>query len=410
MDINELSASAYGDLFGNPDGQNDSQQLRGPAFRRDSGNVDILNGSTTTTTTQASSTDTTTTVVPGGESTTTTTTKKEGDADILSGDVDETKKGGRRPKYDFQDATGYFEDRIKNKKFVTVVEDTEEGPKDFIPKTPEEFDEFIDTQVNYQLEQKQKEIAQKWYGAKSPAWQAVARFSEMVDDPTEIIPFLQGVRTLESVENVNEEEIEGAEKIIRVRMEQRGDSDDIIDETIESLKTTDKLLSTAKKYKPIILQEEKQRLAQMVQQKKQEEAQYYQVVESIRENSIKAIETPLFGKHKLKKEEKYAIYDLIAEPDENEGGYKIYGAIDKLFEKNDFETLKQIALLIANKDTFLEYAKVVGANAAAEGIQRKLRVSTESRGGSSHDPNLEGDQKVIKRNQYTGVPRFGRGE
>lgn len=402
--INDLAPESFRDIFGSPDGQ---EGIRTPQFggENDTQDVDLFakpqDSSTTDTTTQSSTTDTTT-VAP---STTDTTTKNpEGDTDILG----EPAKGGRKPKYDFSDATGYFADRIKSGKFVAITEDTEEGSKEFLPKTPEDFDEFIDTQVNYQLEQKEKEIATKWYQSKSPAWQAVAKFSEMTDDPTEIIPFLQGVKTIDSVSNVNEDEIDGAEQIVRARMEIRGDSKDIIDETIESLKTTDRLISTAKKYKPLIVQEEKQRLAQMVQEKKVEEQRYMQLVDDIRDKAVKAIETPLFGKQKLRQDEKAIVYDLIAEPDEGDAGYKIYSVIDQLFEKGDFETLKQIALLVAKKDAFLQYVSANAVNSTAEGLQRKLRVATEAKAGNSKDTDdTDEPRRVVQRNQY-GAPRFGR--
>lgn len=318
-------------------------------------------------------------------------------------------KPGRKPKYDFSDMSGYYQDRVKNKKFVAIQEEDAEGNKIlFVPKTPEDFDEVIDIQVNHKLEQERQVMAQKVYEGKSPAWRAAIQFAEMVDDPSQMIPFLQGVRNIQSVANLNPEEIDGAESIIRARLEQRGDPQEVIDSQIEALKTTDKLIPTAKQYKPVILQQEQQALAAQVHEQRQKEQEYMQLVSDIRENAVKAIEQPIFGKAKLKQEEKAAIYDLIGEPSSETQGYGIYSAIDGLFDKGDFDTLRQVALLLSKKEAFFNYINTQAAQKTAEGLQKKLTVATEGRtAGTTLD--LDPDTPVVQRGQYNKQVRFGRG-
>ena len=328
-------------------------------------------------------------------------------ADIL----DIPAKPGRKPKYDFSDMSGYYQDRVKNKKFVAIEEEDDSGNKVlFVPKTPEEFDEVIDIQVNHRLEQERKSLEQKVFEGKSPAWKAVIQFAEMVDDPTQMLPFLTGVKNIQSVANLNPEEIDGAEAIVRARLEQAGDPEEVIESQIEALKTTDKLISTAKQYKPVILQQEQQALAAQVKEQKQREQEYIQIVSNIRENAVKAIEQPIFGKHKLKQEEKAAIYDLIGEPASDTQGYGIYSAIDNLFDKGDFDTLRQVALLLAKKDSFFNYVNAQAANSTAASLQKKLSVAAESRNSSGKDfTNLDPDTPTVQRNQYNKQVRFGRG-
>lgn len=320
-------------------------------------------------------------------------------------------KPGRKPKYDFSDMSGYYQDRVKNKKFVAIEEEDDSGNKVlFVPKTPEEFDEVIDIQVNHRLEQERKSLEQKVFEGKSPAWKAVIQFAEMVDDPTQMLPFLTGVKNIQSVANLNPEEIDGAEAIVRARLEQAGDPEEVIESQIEALKTTDKLISTAKQYKPVILQQEQQALAAQVKEQKQREQEYVQIVSNIRENAVKAIEQPIFGKHKLKQEEKAAIYDLIGEPASDTQGYGIYSAIDNLFDKGDFDTLRQVALLLAKKDSFFNYVNAQAANSTAASLQKKLSVAAESRNSSGKDfTNLDPDTPIVQRNQYSKQVRFGRG-
>lgn len=403
MDIRDLNPESYVDLFG------DATQAAGstPKFGAESTDQNIFESVTPTTT--SSTTDTTTVAASTDQSTTETTTADPNnpvEADILAG-TDKTKPG-RKPKYTFEDARGYFEDRIKSQKFVAIEETLEDGStRPFIPSNPEEFDEVIDIQVNYKLEQERKNLIDKVYKSKSPAWQAVLKYSEYSDDPADVLPFIQGVKNIDSVSDINENEIDGAERIIRIRMEQRGDTEDIISEQIESLKTTDKLVSTAQKYKPIILAQEKQNLAKMMKQKEQEEEEFVKFANKMRESAIKAIESPIFGKQKLKQEEKAQIFELIGSPDEETRGYPIFEEIDNLFANEDFQTLTMIALLLKNKDSFINYISTGAADKTASSLQRQLRVAGDNRAASGNDSPEDQIIPRVNRNQYN-QPRFGR--
>lgn len=400
MDIKEMEQGEWRDLFpeASEGGNNGTPNA---TFKSDASTADLF--------TDVASVGETTTLAPEGSTDTTTTIAPTTDDVDIVGEAEEGKKAGRKAKYDFSDASGYFADRFKSGKFVAITETNEKGESvPFIPRNPEEFDEVIDIQVNYKLEQERKELEGKIYSSKSPAWQAALKYSEMVDDPSELLPFLQGIKTIQSVANFDENEIEGAEQIVRARLEQRGESQDVIDEQIDALKTTDKLISTAKKYKPSILQEEQRNLQQMTEQKRREEAQYIQLVNEIRDNAVKEIDTPLFGKYKLKDQEKYAVYEMIGEPSEETSGYGIYNAIDNLFEKRDFETLKLAALLLTNKEALINYISTGAANQTSEKIQRQLRVATESRSGMSNDEGFNEPSTTVNRTQYNRTAKFGR--
>jgi len=365
--------------------------------------------STTEQTTQASTTEETTIASTTEETTQSSTTEEttEVNTDILG---DGKGKPNATPSATLTDLSSYYEERIKNGKFVAIIEEDEKGNKTtFVPKTADEYDEVLELQISHRMNEAKKDIEKKWYEGKSPAWKAVSQYAEMVDDPTQLIPFLAGVQTLQSVAAINEDEIEGAEQIVRTRMEQRGDSEEIISSQIEALKTTDKLLATAKQMKPIIIQQEQQSLQRLQQQEYQQQQQYMQMVTEVRSNAIKAIETPLFGKHKLKQEEKAAIYDLIAEPSEETKGYGIYTAIDKLFDTNDFETLKQLALLLSKKDSFFNYLGTTVANNVHGSLEKKLRVAGDSNRASGNDYDEDTNRPTITRNQFNKKPSFGRG-
>lgn len=385
------------DLFGAP-----GTQPEPPKFGQTDTDPNIFS-SVTDTTTQAVASSTTDTTTVAASSTTDTTTVAQS-SDILGTD---TGKGGRKPKYNFTDASGYFKDRMENGKFVRIEEEQADGTKKlFVPSTPEDFDEVIETQVNHRFEKGKKEIDKQWYQSKSPAWQAVAKYAEMVDDPAQIIPFIQGVKNIQTVANIDENTPEGAEQIIRARLEQRGDPKEVIDSQINALKATEKLVSAAQQYKPVILQEEQQALQRQMLQEQQRMIEWNTTVADIRDKAIKAIEQPLFGKEKLKQEEKAAVYELIAYPSEQEGGYPIYSAIDRLYDSRDFETLRQIALLLHNRESYTGYLGNSIANKTAGQLQRKLTVATDNR-STGNDEDFD-DENTVTRGQFTKSPRFGR--
>lgn len=363
--------------------------------------------STTDDTTLPSTTDDTTLPSTSEQTTlpsTTDETTEKGNADILG---DSSKK----TTTPLADLSNYYQERIKSGKFVAIQEEDAKGNKvDFIPKTAEEYDEVLELQINYRLDEAKRDMEKKWYDSKSPAWKAVSQYAEMVDDPTQLIPFLQGVRTIQSVSNLDENDIAGAEAIVRVRLGQRGDPEEIVNSQIDALKTTDKLIATAKQYKPIILQQEQQELGRKVKEEQAQQQEYIKLVTDIRENALKAIENPIFGKTKLKQEEKAAIYDLIAEPSEETQGYGVYTAIDKLFDTKDFETLKEIALLLSKKDAFYNYLGTAAANHTAASLEKKLRVAGDTHRSSGNDFDEEDRRPTVTRNQFNKKPNFGGGD
>lgn len=330
----------------------------------------------------------------------------EDDGAIFMHDEDKAKLG-RKPKYNFNDISGYFEDRIKNKKFVPIEEERDGKTTSFIPKTPEEFDEFIDLQLNHKFLEREKEVEERVYESKSPAWKTILKYSELTDDINEVLPFLQGVQNIESISNIDPTEEIGAERIVRYKMSLNGDTEDLIVDQIEALKQSNKLISTGERLKPLLVQQEQQRLSQLQNDKINQTLNYQRIVDDYRTSAISEIEKPIFNQ-KLKKEEQALIYELIAQPDAKQGGYAIYSAIDKMYETRDFESLKMIALLTTNKDKFLEYIKKEVTSTVAENLQRKLKVASST--PISTDYQLEQRQAIqpIQQRESTqnGFRRF----
>lgn len=416
MDINSISNQQFTNLFG-PNLDDDGSEMQGGTSfgmtNDDNLNLFPNTPAVVVTPAEAGKEETPTEQPKTGEEDKNKEEDKKEDIDILGiGDdkKDKPKTDEPAPIGEIVDMSSYFEDRLKKGTFVAIEEEGEDGQKKlFIPKTPEEVDEVLQMQVDFKIEEAKKELNEKWLSDKTPAFQFLARYSDLIDDPRELIPVLQGVQNIQSIAEINEKEIEGAEELLRYNLQAKGLDKDLIDTQIESLKTTDKLISTAEKMKPQMLQEESKRLQQMERDEKKKLDDYRNMVIDLRENAIKAIDAPFYGTATLANEDKALVYDLIAEPSPESKGYQIYDEIDKLFESKNFTKLKQVALLLAKEESFFTHIGAKVANDTSTGLQKKLRVVTDSRTTTSANP--EEPSKIMQRNQYKankGTVHFGR--
>jgi|LakMenEpi03Aug12_release.lakeMendotaPanAssembly.Ray.scaffolds.fasta_scaffold00342_24 hypothetical protein len=320
------------------------------------------------------------------------------EVDILESDKKEEKE-----QEDITNIVNFFQERVKKGIFSNLVD--EEGNDVTLSKV-EDIDSFLEANFNYRVEKEKETLETTWYETKSPAWKAVAQYADYVQDPTQLIPFLQGVNNIMNISEVDETTIEGAESIVRFKMQASGDDEETIEEQIKILKDSDKIVDIAKRYKPALVQSETQRLSQMQEKAKKDQDQYIESVRAYEKLAIENIEKPLFGE-KLNQEEKAIIYDMIAIPNQELGGYAIFSAIDDLYEKQDMETLREIALLIANKQKFYTYASKAATVKTAADLQRKLRVQLESdkKSSSKDDPEITNVKAPTYKQQ--GKPRFG---
>jgi hypothetical protein len=397
QDIQYMNENQFADLFSQetkPDGGTSTN-----LFSSEVKDVNILTSTTNQTT--ASTTEQTTQPVSVTEETTITPLEE---VNLIGEEEKKKKELEAKIETPQLELSGYFEDRIKNKLFVPLEVLDEKGEAiPFIPKTPEEVDEFINFQVDHKFESLKTDIDKAWYSEKSPAFKFIAQYAEKVTNPAELLPVLQGVNNIQTVAQIDETQIEGAEELVRLQLASSGQTKDLIDVQVETLKTSNKLLDVAKTIKPAMLQAENQRLALLKKQKDEEFDSYRNMVVDIRNNVIQVIEKPI-GKDKLKNEEKAAIYDLIAEPDPETRGYRIFDKIDELYEKKDFEKLRKIALLLENEESFTNYISSSKVDKAAEALQRKIRVAGDSRTTGKSDS--ETPTKVIST--QTTITKGGR--
>ena len=282
------------------------------------------------------------------------------------------------------DLKSYFDAKIKDGSFLPL----EDGKMD----SPEDVDALIELNFANKIEAIQDDVARNWYETKSEAWKYIAANAERFDNPADLIPLLTGVSNIETISTLDPTDEAQAETIIRLALSTRNESPDVIEEQIAMYKETNKLTSMAGKYQPLLVKEENNKLVEIQRQKDATDAANEQMIKTIHQNAINVLETPFLGKHKMTNEEKAIVYDLIAEPTERSGGYKIFTEIDALYENNDFDTLREIALVLKAKKAHRHYLGVtIGAENAENTIRR---LKTTNTGSTSTDEEIPVQQKA----------------
>ena len=283
------------------------------------------------------------------------------------------------------DIKSYFDAKIKEGTFLPL----EDGKMD----TPEDIDALIEANFSHKIEEIQDNVARNWYETKSEAWKYIAANAERFDNPADLIPLLTGVSNIETISSLDPNDESQAETIVRLALSNRNESPDVIEEQITMFKEAKKLESMAGKYQPLLVKEENNRLAEISRQKDATDAANEQMIKAIHQDAVSILETPFLGKHKMTNEEKAGIYDLIAEPTERGGGYKIFTGIDALYETKDFDTLREIALILHNKKAHRHYLGVTIGSENAENVMRKLKTtntgSTSTEADTPEQPRLQ---------------------
>lgn len=328
-------------------------------------------------------------------------TKEIKDSDIFS----KTKEGEDAPKEDLLNAIEFSKKLIELGEFQPIVDDTTNEPIEL--KTFEDIKDLWLVNKTYEKEQVLKTAEEQILASKSPIWKLVLDYADKLEDPTEILPFLQGVENLKTVVELNTENPEDAESIYRVYLKKNNTPLDLIDEQVELIKANNKLTEYAEKVKPILIKAEEEYLESEKNKADLKRQNDLELLNFNHQKTIESLESPFLEGVNLTQEEKAKVYNLLATPSK-EGGYEIYHKIDKLYEEGNFDKLKKLALLLENEDSYHKYVSTADLSKSAETLQRKIRISTELK-TSSKETNPEEVKVIPKGLRKPGMPStFGR--
>ncbi len=244
------------------------------------------------------------------------------------------------------------------------------------------------------------QINETFYESKSPAWQAVMKYSEMVKSPQELIPFLEVVDDIEYINNLDLNDETHQEEIIRGAQSVKGLPKETIEQDIADYKARGILKDRAEILKPVLDNYNNARAQQIIADKQNEEYRKQQILEqhyATIEQEI--INSPDIGGVKLKKEDRTIIASTLI-PD-NTGGLPIFTLIDNLFSTGRFDILSKIALLASNEQSFDNYYLSSSHQKVSEQLQRTLRNSNEKSFNSTQESTPQKQKANQNQQSFT---------
>jgi hypothetical protein len=267
-------------------------------------------------------------------------------------------------------------------------------------KNKKDLIELIDNNNEYFKTQAYTNVEQQIYQTKSPVWQTLLKYAEDARDISEIAPLFNVIQ--EGYENMqlDTNEPEHQEYIVKMYGALQGLDEQTIEEDIVDLKERGKLADRATKLKPALDQYNEQRIQQVLAKKEQEDqmkAQYLQNhYNAILQN---VIQPEVIDGFRFNDQHKQLIASTLV-PDPKIGGLPIYAIIDNLLQQGNYNVLSKIALLATDPKSFDNYYTNRVESGVVSGVQKRLRTSynNQTSSGSVISSSDERQQQRQKTN------------
>lgn len=273
-----------------------------------------------------------------------------------------------------------------------------------VPKTVDELKEVIAANKEEWKKEFQAQFEKDYTSDLSPQIQSILDYGKK--GGTNIEPLLQKWAKAEKISNLDETDLNQAEKIYKEYKSAIGESEEEYADELQLLKDSNKLTSRAATLKPKLIQAEEEALnAEIAAQEKRDEIakkaieQYKTVVKT-------TLQKGKLGEVVLDKQEQQNLFDLTI-PNQ----YKTYSGrgsgFDKILEdlqfgdKQDYEHFLQVVKFASDKEGFLNKIKTEAKKDTQANIVRQLKTAKSDK-SSFVDPN-EITQKVKMLTKVKGM-------
>lgn len=323
------------------------------------------------------------------EVTTTVTNTKTEDQTITAPVTTETKNSLELPK-EWQEALEK-EFNSENPSLIGWVDDND---KFIIPKTFDELKELINENKKHEIEENKKKWETESTSDLSPQVKSIMEYAK--NGGKDVTPLLEAWSTVESIANLDPNNPADAEDLIRYNLESKGLEEDDINEQIELLKASNKIVAKAIDLKPKLEKLETERIAQMEEQQKIRQKELQENKMKYQTNMSKAIDTTFTDKNvssTIKKSILEPVYDSSFRP-----GLKVTG-FQKSLEDLQLDPSKnnhfaEVALLATDREKFFEiFGKEIKKEVTAETV-KKLKYSKSTNQTSEEEVNLNKPNKL----------------
>lgn len=250
-----------------------------------------------------------------------------------------------------------------------------EDGKFVIPKTFDELKDLIDQNKKYEVEENKKKWETETVDGLSPQVKSIMEYAKA--GGKDVTPLLESWATVESISQLDPNNISDAEELVRYDLESKGLDEDDIDEQVEFFKNTNKIFSKAHSIKPKLEQQEVEKIAHMqqMQMHRSQELQAKRV--EYQTNMSNAIEKT-FTDSSVSKNIKHSIFEPVYESSFRPG-LKITGFQKSLedlqLDPSKNEHFAELALLASDRDKFFEvYGSKIKREVTADTV-KKLKFS-----------------------------------
>lgn len=276
----------------------------------------------------------------------------------------------------------------------------------FTPKSDEELSELIKANIDSARTEKmyedKNEALKEALLESTPAFQFLVANANKFRTIEDMLPFIENVNMQEQIDNLDLENIEHQELIIRNALSLKGFPQSDIDLDIKDFKERGILEKKAELLKPILDEYnsiQRQRIIDQENKKLHDEM-------ILMNNYFSSINTNIIQSKdidglKIEQKDKERVISYLV-PQENSSEIPLYQKIDESIAKGDTTTLFLVSLLLDDKEAFFNLVGNRSATKVAKELQKVIRTNNKS-SYSSSDPL---DTTYIRNNEKNGS-QFG---
>jgi hypothetical protein len=269
-----------------------------------------------------------------------------------------------------------------------------EDGKFVIPKTFDELKELINENKKFEVEENKKKWEQDTVEGLSPQVQSIMEYAKA--GGKDVTTLLEAWATVESISQLDPRDINDAEELVRYDLEAKGLNEDDIEEQVDLLKSSGKILQKAVNLKPKLEQQEVQRIAEMEALQKQRAEQLQQNKVRYQTNMSQAIDKTFSDKN-ISGVIKHSIFEPVYEsafrPGMRVTGFQ-RGLEELQLDPSKNEHFAEVALLVSDRDKFFEvYGNKIKRDVTADTV-KKLKFSKNTNQTADDEVSLNQPKKL----------------
>lgn len=270
-----------------------------------------------------------------------------------------------------------------------------EDGKFIVPKTFDELKDLINENKKYEVEESKKKWETETLSDLSPQVKSIMEYAKA--GGKDVTPILEAWATVESISSMDPRNIDDAEELVRYDLEAKGLDDDDIEEQIDLLRSSNKLINKAASIKPKLEEQEIARIQHMEEQQRQRTAQLLDNKKKYQQSMSKAIDET-FSDKSLSNTIKHSVFEPVYES-AFRPGMRVTGFQRSLEEiqldPNRNQHFAEVALLVSDRDKFFEvYGNKIKRDVTADTV-KKLKFAKNTNQTAEDEVSL-GQRKQLR--------------